>query len=138
MSSFNDLIIDAFDYYLRDYDKPYKVFYELEWFSHTEEDGFVWRSNPGDKIWDWVDEHVLGKGVSIPVSEFLFSQYDEAEVIYGIEQLYLGICEADEEEARMEDEEAEDEESTEAQRKRPCECGECDVVGGSCKKQVAE
>ena len=24
------------------------------------------------------------------------------------------------------------------QRMRPCECGECDVVGGTCEKQLAE
>ena len=28
--------------------------------------------------------------------------------------------------------------STEAQRTNPCECGDCEVVGGTCDKQMAE
>ena len=146
MSDFNDFILDQITEAVNDTDKPYKFFYDVEWFNHTDEDGFVWRSNPGDKVWDWVDENVLGKKVGLALAEFLYEQYDPAEVISGIEQIYLAISEQEEDGVipsccndinGCDECKTPKDESTEGQRERPCECGSCDVVGGTCEKQLA-
>jgi len=88
MSNFNDFILEQFEASVDEGGSTYDIFSEQEWFSYDKDNGFTWKSIAGDKIWDWVDENVLGKKVSLDLSEFLYSQYDPEEVIEGLEALY--------------------------------------------------